>query len=53
LFARRSPKGKIPLIYFSCEEVGHIVARCPNKEGKEEKKHDKYKGKKYFKIYKE
>ena len=24
-------KGKIPLIYFSCEKIGHIVARCPNK----------------------
>ena len=23
-------KGKISLIYFSCEEVGHIAARCPN-----------------------
>ena len=22
-------KGKIPLICFSCDEVGHIVARCP------------------------
>ena len=24
-------KGNIPLIYFSCEEIGHIAARCPNK----------------------
>ena len=24
-------KGKVPLIYFSCEEIGHIAARCPNK----------------------
>ena len=46
-------KGKIPLIYFSCEEVGHIAARCPNKEGKEEKKYEKYKGKKHFKSYKD
>ena len=38
---KRKYKGKILLIYFSCEEVGHIVARCPNKEGKEGKKHDK------------
>ena len=36
LLARRYPKGKgkykvkIPLIYFSCEEVGHTVERCPN-----------------------
>ncbi|MDF3680824.1 hypothetical protein P3S38_27995, partial [Enterobacter hormaechei] len=21
-------KGKVPLIYFSCEEIGHIAARC-------------------------
>ena len=27
-------RGKFPLICFSCEEVGHIVARCPNKEDK-------------------
>ena len=46
-------KGKIPLIYFSCEEVGHIVARCPNREGKEEKKNNKYKNKKEYKRYKE
>ena len=24
-------KGKVPLIFFSCEEIGHIVARCLNK----------------------
>ena len=42
-FARRLPKGKgkykwkIQLIFFSCEEVGHIVARCPNKESKDDK----------------
>ena len=42
-------KGKVPLIYFSCEEVGHIAARCPNKQNKDEKKDHKYNGKKYFK----
>lgn len=58
LLARRYPKGKgkykgkIPLICFSCEEVGHIAARCPNKEDKDEKKHIKYKGKKDFKNLK-
>ena len=41
------------MIYFSCEEVGHIAARCPNREEKDEKKHSKYKGKKDFKIYKD
>ena len=34
-------KGKIPLIFFSCEEIGHIAARCPNKEDGDEKKHNK------------
>ena len=34
-------KGKIPLIYFSCEEVRHTIARCPNREEKDEKKHKK------------
>ena len=29
--SRGKYKGKIPLIYFSCEEIGHIAARCPNK----------------------
>ena len=39
-------KGKIPLIYFSCEEIGHIAAKCPNKEKKQENKSKKYKSKK-------
>ena len=39
-------KGKIPLIYFSCEEIGHIAARCPNRESNDEKKSHKHKGKK-------
>ena len=42
-------KGKIPLIFFSCEEVGHIAARCPNKDSKDENKSHKYKGKRDFK----
>ena len=45
-------KGKAPLICFSCEEIGHIAARYPNKENKHEKKSHKYKGKKDFKNYK-
>lgn len=59
LLARRFPKGKgkykgkIPLIFFSCEEVGHIATRCPNREGKEENKNENYKGKKDFKSYKD
>ena len=24
-------KGKLPIIYFNCNEVGHIAARCPKK----------------------
>ena len=59
LLAKRYPKGKakykgkIPLIYFSCEEVGHIATRCPNKESNEEKKSSKYKNKKEYKSYKD
>ena len=45
-------KGKIPLIYFSCEEIGHIATRCPNKESKDEKKSHKQKRKKEFKGHK-
>ena len=50
--SRGKYKGKVPLIYFSCEEIGHIAARCPNKDNKDEKKSHKYKGKKDFKGYK-
>ena len=39
-------EGKIPLIFFSCEQVGHISTRWPNRENKDEKKINKYKGKK-------
>ena len=44
------------MICFSCEEVGHIVARCPNRDDKDENKHNKFKGKKdliNFKNFKE
>ena len=37
-------KGKLPIIYFNCNEVGHISARCPEKRNY--KRNDKYKGKK-------
>ena len=40
------------LICFLCEEVSHIVAKCPNKEDKDDRKFKKYKGKKGFKSYK-
>ena len=46
-------KGKAPLICFSCEEIGHIAARCPNKQSKDEKKGHKYHGKKNFKSFKD
>ena len=36
-------RGKIPLIFFSCEEVGHILARFPNKEDKDDKRFNKFK----------
>ena len=34
-------KGKLPIICFNCNEVGHIATRCPNK--KNYKGGDKYK----------
>ena len=45
-------KGKIPLICFSCQEIGHIAARCPNKQNKDEKKGHKCNDKKNFKNHK-
>ena len=36
-------KGKMPIIYFNCHEVGHIAARCPEKKNRDEKYGDKYK----------
>ena len=45
-------KDKVPLIYFSCEEIGHIAARWPNKQSKYEKKGHKCNGKKDFKNHK-
>ena len=37
-------KGKLPIIYFACNKVGHIVARCPVREDKDERNESKYKG---------
>ena len=34
-------KGKLPIICFNCNEVGHIAARCPEK--KNYRGGDKYK----------
>ena len=45
-------KGKVPLICFSCEEIGHIAARCPNKQNNDEKKGHKWNGKKDYKSFK-
>lgn len=39
-------KGKVPLICFSCEEIGHIVVGCPHKLNKDKKKYYKWIGKK-------
>ena len=33
----------MPIIFFNCHEVGHIVARCPMKKNRDEKYGDKYK----------
>ena len=35
-------KGKLPIIFFNYNEIGHIAARCPEK--KNHKRSDKYKG---------
>ena len=35
-------KGKLPIICFNCNEIGHIAARCPEK--KNYRGSDKYKG---------
>ena len=52
LEAEENKKGKIALICFSCEEIGHITTRCPNKQNKDEKKGHKCNGKKDFKNHK-
>ena len=36
-------KGRLPIICFNCNEVGHIAPRCPEKRNL--KGNDKYKGK--------
>src|SRR5271154_3436090 len=35
-------KGKLPIICFSCNKVGHIAARCPDKNEKDERRDSKY-----------
>ena len=47
--SRGKYKGNIPLIYFSCEQVVHIVTRWPKREDRDENKSNKLKGKKEFK----
>ena len=37
------------MILFSCDEVGHISTKCPKKDDKDERKFNKYEGKKDFK----
>ncbi|MDF3675370.1 hypothetical protein, partial [Enterobacter hormaechei] len=46
-------KGKVPLIYFSCEEIGHIAAWCLKNKNKDEMKGHKCIGKKDFKSFKD
>ena len=50
--SRGKYKGKVHLIYFSCEEIGHIAARCPNKKHKNEKKGHKCNDQNNFKGHK-
>lgn len=53
LLAKRFPrgtgkyKGKLPLKYFSCNNIGHIAANCPNGDKKEKFMKFKGKGKKH------
>ena len=59
LLAKRATKRKekykwrVPLIFFSCDKVGHIATKCPNKSDRDEKKFSKYKSKKDYKSYKD
>lgn len=46
-------KGKFSIIFYSCKEVVHISPRFSNKERKDDKKFSKFKGKQYFKSYKD
>ena len=43
LLVRRFHKGKLTIICFNCNDVGHIPTRCPNNKNKDEKYGDKYK----------
>ena len=58
LLAKRATKGKgkdkarVPQIFFSCDKFSTIAAKLPNKDDKDEKNFNKYKGKKDFKSYK-
>ena len=57
-------KGKLPIICFNCNEVGHIFARCPQKKNykegnkyknrrEDDSRDHKEKGKKFYIIEKE
>lgn len=44
-------KGKLPIICFPCNKVGHIAARCPDMDDKDEERKRKYKDKRENKGY--
>ena len=46
-------KGKVPLICFLCEEIGHYTTRFPKNENKDENEGHKCNGKKDFKSFKD
>ena len=46
-------KGKMPIICFNCNEVGHIAARCPQKKDYKESNKYKYRREDDKKDYKE
>lgn len=44
-------EGKVPIICFSCNKVGHIAARCPNRDDKDEERDRKHKDKREDRGY--
>lgn len=44
--------GKLPIIYMSYNKVGHIVARCLDREDRDERKEGKYKRRRDDRDYK-
>jgi hypothetical protein len=41
-------KGKLPLIYFNCDGIGHFANRCPHKKKRNDEGYSK--GRKHIKV---